>query len=255
MDVESFTSCRAIVISGGIVGRQKLSLQVEKTIDNTDFVSMSQRDLKYRFDLPMAASTYLKNKRDAVIDDLLKTFVRRQDPLAEVDVDPIISDRERSSLFAEAEVPDIITVTVPETTIGEKVLIRTMFTMLSCSKRSTHVSLVPSHEAIAWISGAGKCNWDELKDQHSEDQFADMVNDWLPEGVSAKICDKYVVLRTYTGRKLSGGRSVLRQVSIQRALYDDDQDIKLAIDMQARVILRKRNAVADIRSVAAEAGP
>ena len=81
-----------------------------------------------------------------------------------------------------------------------------------------------------------------------DDRLETQIKERLPSGVRAKVSPKKVVLKTYKGRGYG------KQSTINRAMFDDNADLKIAIDVAARGLLQMKRTAEDTPDVVRNAG-
>ena len=143
------TCIKHIAIGGGYLGTKEIKVPWQD-LDGYTMVEMSKanRQLARAIGLKMGASpfksfdafTFLKQRRDAAIDDLIKKFMLDNDETADK-VPESIPIRLRYSLFGDANIPIVVEVNLPELASNNRdvILEPCAFRMKSPSRRDENV--------------------------------------------------------------------------------------------------------------------
>ena len=222
-------------------------LLIEETIDDVDFFAV--KGLRGKFAMPRALIAFLRNARDNKVDEYIKEYIRRTDPMGEQDLDVNISKRQE--VFDDAGVPRVLEIDIQDrgNITGGRIRI------VATAKKSTHPSIDLSVESMTWLKQAAE-NWegddaddDDDDDDDDEDEgFENAIKARLPAGIFAKVSPQKVVLKTYKGRGYG------KQSTINRAMFDDNADLKIAIDVAARGLLQMKRTAEDTPDVVRNAG-
>ena len=218
-------------------------LIIEETIDDVDFFAV--KGLRGNFAMPRALIAFLRNARDNKVDEYIKEYIRRTDPMGEQDLDVNISKRQE--VFDDAGVPRVLEIDIQDrgNITGGRIRI------VATAKKSTHPSIDLSVESMTWLKQAAE-NWeddDADDDDDDEDEgFGNAIKARLPAGIFVKVSPQKVVLKTYKGRGYG------KQSTINRAMFDDDAALKIAVDVTARGLLQMKRTAEDTPDAVRNAG-
>ena len=214
---------RAQVLTGGHLGKSKVILSIETTIDDIDFIAIKGRDLaravgydsggsesRKTYSVPQRLVAHLKKLRDDKVDEIIHAHIRSRDPCADAEVVPTIKDR--TNAFAAAEVPDVLRVDVPQVKLRDRTIPQTNFHVLSSNKKSSCVSMECNMEFIQWLHEASQAScWGEGDCDEGTDENAAveaLVKHSLPEGVTFKVAEgDRVILKAWSTKRSADNTS------------------------------------------------
>ena len=116
------------------------------------------------------------------------------------------------------------------------------FKVLSSNKQSSCIIMLCSVNSIKWLHEDSQADWGHADDDEGADPAVQaLVKRALPDGVTFKMVeDDRVILKAYSKKRSADNTSyVPRQITIKRSNYDDDSSLKLALDMNAKMLLKK----------------
>ena len=118
-------------MTGGHLGKNKVILDTETTVDDIDFIAIKARDIaraigfdsgfqevRKTYSVPQGLVAHVKKLQDDKVDELIRDNRRSRDPMADAEVVPNIMNLTNAS--AAAEVPDVLCLELPPIQLGDQ---------------------------------------------------------------------------------------------------------------------------------------
>ena len=153
-----------MVVRGGHCGKKPVYLDIEQVnddgVDRCFFrLSMKDRELSRALGRSLKNSTaieILKQYRDEAVDEVFKTFLANEDPMA--DAEAVLLDRQK--LMARCAVPDVVEIHLPAFQLEGGGQVRSQSMLIMSATRKTMSPCIEATEAnFAWLAQACQHDW------------------------------------------------------------------------------------------------
>ena len=251
----SFNVTKVFKIEGGAFAKGKREVRDVVNVAGRDYMPLSwnnrvvtpllKKDAKSSkgnrpSGWPRALISCLRDARNAAIDDIIKAFLRAEDPMSDGVELQAYTEKQRSVKFHTAKVPQYVELALPEFTTdsGEHVPGHAIKVLTSPGRnKKVFIELIPSN--ITWM--AKMCER-QVEDQGEEDmdsedetakieEFRQRMPDKIHLGINPKKkCSWFI--RTYVNRKL-------KQVTFNYKPTDADEEIKDRLETALKDLQRR----------------